>query len=117
MPTVGERIKARRVELGMTQADLAKAVGTTYQAISKYENDLIGTIPTKKLAVIAKALDCSPVYLLGMEEPAHGFFDKVEDYRDQLKDNPDLRMLLRAAADLKPDEIQQLVSLAKMIRK
>ena len=29
--TVGDRIKQRRYELGMTQAELAKRCGTTYQ--------------------------------------------------------------------------------------
>ncbi len=115
--SVGKRIKQRREEIGMTQAELARKVGTTYQAISKYENDIIGTIPTKKLKIIAEALDCSPVYLLGMEQKT--FYDEkqVDEMRDELKDNPDLRMLLSATYDLKPEEIRKLTEIAKMIRR
>jgi transcriptional regulator with XRE-family HTH domain len=115
--SVGKRIKQRREEIGMTQAELAKKVGTTYQAISKYENDIIGTIPTKKLKIIAEALDCSPVYLLGMEQKAIYNEKQVDEMRDELKDNPDLRILLSAASDLKPEDIRKLTEIAKMIRR
>lgn len=117
--SVGKRIKQRREEIGMTQAELAKKVGTTYQAISKYENDIIGTIPTKKLKIIAEALDCSPVYLLGMEQKQKTSYDEKQfnEMRDELKDNPDLRMLLSAASDLRQEDIRKLTEIAKMIRR
>jgi transcriptional regulator with XRE-family HTH domain len=35
---VGERVRARRLELGMSQTALAEAVGITFQQIQKYEN-------------------------------------------------------------------------------
>lgn len=62
--TVGERIRERRIALDMTQDDLAKKVGCTYQLISRYENNVVDTIPTKKLKVLADALLCSPYELM-----------------------------------------------------
>ncbi len=35
---VGQRVRARRVELDMSQSALAEAVGITFQQIQKYEN-------------------------------------------------------------------------------
>ncbi len=35
---VGERVRARRLELDMSQTDLANKVGITFQQIQKYEN-------------------------------------------------------------------------------
>lgn len=35
---VGENIKARRLEMGLSQAGLAEALGVTAQAVSKWEN-------------------------------------------------------------------------------
>ena len=35
---IGERIRLRRTELGMTQHQLAAALGVSYQQIQKYEN-------------------------------------------------------------------------------
>jgi Predicted transcriptional regulators len=37
--TIGARIKNRRKELGLTQEELAKRIGVTFQAVSKWEND------------------------------------------------------------------------------
>ena len=35
---IGERIKKRRVELGLSQEKLAYALGVTYQQVQRYEN-------------------------------------------------------------------------------
>lgn len=65
---IGENIRKRRIELGMTQEDLAKKVGyrskTTINKIEKGVND----IPLQKVIVIAKALDIHPVQLVGWEK-------------------------------------------------
>ena len=42
---VGDRIKLRRKEIGMSQTDLANEVGSTKQNIYKYENGIITNIP------------------------------------------------------------------------
>lgn len=108
--TVGDRIKQRRLDLGMTQAELAKRCGTTYQAISKYENNLINDIPRKKLAIIADALDCSPAFLLGFpDEP------QVEEARDELKEAQ--HILLSASSKLKVEDILLLAKMAESMRK
>lgn len=62
--TVGDRIKERRIALNMTQDELAKKVGCTYQLISRYENNVVDTIPTKKLKLVADALLCTPLELM-----------------------------------------------------
>ncbi len=53
--TYGEYIKRRRVELGLSQTDLAKVLSCSYQAISKYENDLVN-IDLSFINKLAKAL-------------------------------------------------------------
>ena len=113
--SVGERIRARRIELGMTQADLAKRIGTTYQAISKYENDSIDTIPTKKLSLIAYELGVSPMYLLGMTEDKESISD-MGDLIDILKDNPNLRVLLSASSKLSPNDLQAVIMVVNSMR-
>jgi len=39
MNTIGSRIAAKRKALGMTQEDLAKILGVSSQAVSKWENE------------------------------------------------------------------------------
>ena len=64
---VGERIKLRREDIGMTQTELAEKVQSTKQSIYKYENGIISNIPSDKIEAIANALGVSPAYLMGWE--------------------------------------------------
>ena len=60
---LGKRIKMARVELDMTQGDLAKASATQQKAISRYETGI--AIPSlETLVKIAKALKKSAGYFL-----------------------------------------------------
>lgn len=52
---VGRRIRERRTALGLTQADLAKQIGVTYQQQHKYEHG-VNRVSASKLYEIAQAL-------------------------------------------------------------
>ncbi len=67
--TVGERIKQRREELGLSQGDLAKKMNVSRQAISKAElHD--NNITTEKVSKFAKALNCTEALLTGWSDIA-----------------------------------------------
>ena len=51
--TLGERIKIARIQKGLSQDDIAKAIGSTRQAIYKYEAGIVTNIPMDKLEMIA----------------------------------------------------------------
>lgn len=66
--TIGDRVKARRLAMDMSQEDLAKALGYKSKAsISKIENGA-GDIPRSKLPKFASILNCSLSYLTGWNE-------------------------------------------------
>lgn len=60
---LGERIRRRRVELGMTQEQLGHSVGLSYQQIQKYERGA-SRIAVSKLLEIAGQLRVGPDYFL-----------------------------------------------------
>jgi len=64
---IGEKIKAIRCDLGLTQEDLAIAADTTKQTIHKYETGIISNIPASKIKAIADKLGTTPAYLMGWE--------------------------------------------------
>ena len=65
---IGKRIKDRRESLGMSQSDLARAVGyTSRSTINKIEKDGRG-ISQDKIVALAKALKTTPSYLMGWED-------------------------------------------------
>lgn len=68
LETTGDRVKARRLAMDMSQEDLAKALGYKSKAsIFKIENGT-GDIPKNKLPKFASVLNCSISYLTGWKE-------------------------------------------------
>lgn len=62
---VGNRIKDRRLELGLTLDELASKVGYSDKStLSRVENGKTD-MPLKKLDKIAQVLDVTPAYLIG----------------------------------------------------
>ena len=66
--TIGQRIRTKREEIGISQTELAYKVGVAKQTLYKYENDIITNIPSDVIERISYYLDCSPSYLMGWEE-------------------------------------------------
>lgn len=65
---VGNRIKDRRLELGLTLDELASKVGYSDKStLSRVENGKTD-MPLKKLDKIAQVLDVTPAYLIGFTE-------------------------------------------------
>lgn len=66
--TVGQKIKSRRIELNMSQDELAKKCGyKSRSSINKIE--MSRDLPLKKVKQMADALDLSVSYLMGWNEP------------------------------------------------
>lgn len=61
---VGERIRARRNQLEMSQEDLGRALGVSFQQIQKYEKGA-NRISSGRLIQIVNALQCSVTDLIG----------------------------------------------------
>ncbi len=66
--TIGERIKHRRIELGLSQEELAKRLGNKSRAsvctVEKDKEDLT----TDRIRKYAKALETTPAYLMGWDD-------------------------------------------------
>ena len=66
--TPGERIKALRKELNLTQEDIGNALGIQKAAVQKYEKGTVKNIKRENLIKLAKLLNTTPEYILGWEE-------------------------------------------------
>lgn len=65
-----KNIRNRRIELGLTQAELAKKIGyRSISTIAKIERG-INDIPQSKIKAFADALNTTPGELMGEVEPA-----------------------------------------------
>lgn len=80
--TAGEKIRKRRLELGITQKDVARVIGTTNAYVSAVEKQKRGVNKETRLAKFAEALECSVDDLRsdapkGMVDPTNDDFGAV----------------------------------------
>ena len=66
MATMGQIIKKLRKERGFTQEELAERIGVTYQAVSKWENNL-GMPDISQIVPLASVFDVSTDVLFGID--------------------------------------------------
>lgn len=65
---IGEKIKGKRKELGLTVDELAEKINKNKATVYRYENGEIENLPTIVLEPLAKALQTTPAFLMGWEE-------------------------------------------------
>jgi transcriptional regulator with XRE-family HTH domain len=65
---VGERIRRRRAELGMTQHDLAQMLGISYQQVQKYETGA-NRVSAGRLFTMSQRLGCHVGYFFDGLDP------------------------------------------------
>lgn len=62
-------IHDKRTQIGMTMKELGVAVGVSEGTISRWESGDIANMGRDKIFALSKALDISPLLILGMEDP------------------------------------------------
>ena len=66
--TTGERIKALRLQHGMTMEELAQKIGLQKAAIYKYESGLVVNLKRDVIEKLANVFGVSPSYIMCMED-------------------------------------------------
>lgn len=121
---IGERIKARREELGLSQQQLADRLGYKSKAtINKIEMGING-VQQKRVVDFAHALDTSIEYLMEMDEGV-GNFQQQEYYTnpetaklaDEMAVNPELKALFDVQRDMSPADLQTLYDMALALKR
>ena len=82
---ISERIKKRRLELGLTLEDVAEKLGVAKSTVLRYETKAIGNMGLDKLELLAVALKCTPAYLMGweLEKTSTGY--SINDGEDEIE--------------------------------
>ena len=91
--TLGQRIRAQRIRLGMTQEELAEALFVEKSMISYYENDK-KEMRASGLAEMARVLQTTPNYLLGYAYSDDDFLSEALSLLEGIKDETVKRVLL-----------------------
>lgn len=115
--TINERVKKRRIELGMSVDDLAELLHKNRATIYRYESQEIDKFPLEIVEPLAKALKTTPQYLMGWTDDFEApkdksntpeyYYDKdTRDLADFLHKNPDYKVLFDASRKVKPEDIE-----------
>ncbi len=70
MTTIGERVKTAREQRGIRQAELARRLGCSVNALSMLEKNAITDPRASRIIGIAEALGVSADFLLGLQDTA-----------------------------------------------
>lgn len=134
MKTVGDRIKTRREELGITQEDLAHRLGyKSKSSITKIESGRHNLTPSK-IKVIADALLTTPAYIMGWDEEddvvskelntkddtmsADGYYLNPEtaEIAQEIFDDEDLRTLFHVARQASPEQLKSAKAFLEVLK-
>lgn len=83
-----DRIHERRIEKGLTLAQVAEKLGVTEATAQRYECGNIKSIPYEYMCAYGEILNCSPCYLMGWEDKEYPkeTIPKIMQYYNQLND-------------------------------
>ena len=99
--TIGERIKERRIALGMTQDELAQKIGyKSRSSVNKLESARV--LPSRKIEKMASALECTPSYLMGWTDSPMGI---------PVLDPPEQRLIPQLVQKYSPEEVDKAMRL------
>ena len=119
METIYERIRRLRQENNMSQDELAKKTGyTSRSTINKIDAGKID-ISRAKIKFFADALGVTPAYLMGWEEESEqGYYTdpEVAEYAEELRTNPELRVLFSSSRNLTKKQMQEAYNFIKFLK-
>lgn len=67
MSDMGERIRQKRIELGLSLEELGKMLGVQKTAVSKWELGAVENIKRNTIEQMASIFRCSPAWLMGFD--------------------------------------------------
>ena len=112
---VGKRIRRRRRLLGLTQQQLAEAVGIRFQQIQKYESGA-NRVSASRLFEIAEALDVPVQYFYeGIQGAGQSAVPEGEEIASDILSQKETLDLVRAYYKLNERPRRRLLELARSL--
>ncbi len=104
MDTLGTRVKKLQENLGLSQAELAKAAHMTQATISRLQANKMQQLKSDRLKALADALHVTADFLLGENDS-----QRVEDV---VARDPDARALVSTYSQMSSEQREQLRNFA-----
>jgi len=106
---VGQRVRSRRLEIGMSQERLAETLGVTFQQVQKYEKG-VNRIAVSRLFDIANALEMSAGrFFEGLEPARSGVAENRTEFVADALATPEGAQLMALFASIKSQKVRRRV--------
>lgn len=118
--TIAENIKKIREQYGLTQAELGEIAGVSDKAVSTWEN---GTAEPRMGAIqkIAEHFGITKGSIVDDDQnngqnEGYYFDDEAAELAQEIYEDPELRVLLKAKRDLSKDDMEVIVNMIKALQ-
>jgi transcriptional regulator with XRE-family HTH domain len=101
---LGELIKKKRLEKGLTQEELGRLLGVQKAAVSKWEKGRVSNIGRNTLSELTRILDLSPVVFFDFSESISP--DKISAAKQDL---------IAMIDDLPEEQVEKLLQIARTV--
>jgi transcriptional regulator with XRE-family HTH domain len=115
---VGERLRSRRLKMGVSQSELGAAAGVSFQQVQKYEKGA-NRISAGRMIQFAERLGVTPAYFVeGFSggSKANGETTKTTRAIESVAASNEGVAVLQALAQMKPSRRKFMVTLARALR-
>lgn len=101
--TIADRIRNRRLELGLSVDDLAKLLQKNRATVYRYESNYIKSYSPDVLESLAKALQTTPAYFYGYDDSAPE--SRQNDSDEQTSD--EIRLLIPGLSRIPREQVER----------
>jgi len=105
---VGQRVRTRRLEIGMSQEKLAELLGVTFQQVQKYEKG-VNRIAVSRLWDISVALEMPVSRFFETVSVGRGVAEGRQEYVDDALATPEGAQLMAMFASIKSQKLRRKV--------
>lgn len=104
--TIADRIRNRRLELGLSVDDLAKLLNKNRATVYRYESSYIKRYSPDVLESLAQALQTTPAYFYG-----------YEDDPESSEMDPEIHIVSGMMESMTKEQKQQVIDLVRILMK
>lgn len=104
---IGEKIKARRIELGLSVDELAEKIGKNRSTVYRYENKEIENLPTPILKPLVEALQVPPDYFMDWEDLPQKKEGEIEKIVSEATKREDLKIFFTQVAEMSEEDFEK----------
>lgn len=125
MKKMGQRIRQKRIELGLTQEELGQKLGIKKSAISKIENGEIKAIDRDYIAKMVQLFHCDANWLMDLDDSKKVELVYSADGKEPItaivNQEPILgptslrAQLYKVAIDVKPENLEAAIEILKSL--